>query len=183
MKSEYLEELEGDDEEILLEDPDDFEDDFLSAFDGDGGDFGEPIDRLEREIKRRIGRKKQRKHPVTLYELIKELKTAEKEERRRNRRRKVTPEFVMEADDVVSIAHEEGYQALVSTVLSCYERAAAVNDHVSIDHLCAEMGCDLRDVYIPLLFLMIEGKLVLYQDNFFGEITVSRWHADAFPVD
>jgi segregation and condensation protein A len=181
MKSEYFEEME--EEEIPFEDPDDFDDDFESAFDFDSDVFREPIDRLEREIKRRIGRKKQRKRPVTLYELIKELKTAEKEERRRHRRRRIAPEPEIDADEVVSIAHEEGYQSLVSTVLSSYERAAAVNDRVSIGQLCTEMGCDLRDVYIPLLFLMIEGKLILYQDDFFGDIIVSRWHADAFPVE
>jgi segregation and condensation protein A len=183
MKSEYLEEMEDGEEEVPLEDPDDFDNEFESTFDFDGDVFREPIDRLEREIKRRIGRKKQRKRPVTLYELIKELKTAEKEERRRHRRRRIAPEPEIDADEVVSIAHEEGYQSLVSTVLTSFERAAAVDDRVSIDQLCTEMGCGLRDVYIPLLFLMIEGKLILYQDDFFGDIIISRWHPDAFPSE
>ena len=47
-----------------------------------------PIELLEREITRRLKRKDARKRPVTLYELIKQLKLAEKAERRRQRRRR-----------------------------------------------------------------------------------------------
>ena len=50
----------------------------------DEGRFG-PIERLEREIQRRLDRKSLRKSPVTLFESIIELKNLEKEERRRRR--------------------------------------------------------------------------------------------------
>ena len=84
LKSEYLEgwSEEEDDEPALDEEED--------GFPGIDFDFGtddgtEPIERLEREIQRRLGRKSLRKRPpVTLYELIKQLKTAEKEQRRRH---------------------------------------------------------------------------------------------------
>jgi segregation and condensation protein A len=46
-----------------------------------------PIERLEREIRRRIERKNLRTRPVTLYELIRMLRTAEREERMRRRTR------------------------------------------------------------------------------------------------
>ena len=51
-------------------------------------DFGSrlgPIERLENEIQRRLDRKSMRKSPITLFELITELKNIEKEERRRRR--------------------------------------------------------------------------------------------------
>jgi segregation and condensation protein A len=180
MKSEYFEEEEDADEGDFFEEGEDFGDDFDFEDDFALGGINEPIERLEREIKRRIGRKKQRKRPVTLYELIKELKTAEKEERRRTRRRVVAPPLLIEADEVVGIAHEENFQDASDTVMRCFETVEAREKRVTLDDLCSEMGCNLRDVYIPLLFLMIESKLVLFQDEFFGELTIEKWRADAF---
>lgn len=180
MKSEYFEAEDDAGEEDFLDEGEDYGDDF--AFDGEFelDRINEPIERLEREIKRRIGRKKQRKKPVTLYELIKELKTAEKEERRRTRRRVVPPPLLIEADEVVGIAHEENFQDASDSVMRCFEAVEAREKRVTLDDLCSEMGCDLREAYIPLLFLMIESKLVLFQDEFFGELTIEKWRADAF---
>jgi segregation and condensation protein A len=170
MKSEYLEEEEVD-EEDCFEEGDDYGDDFVLdgnfAFD----EISEPIERLEREIKRRIGRKQQ---------LIKDLKTAEKEERRRTRRRVVAPPIHIEVEDVVGIAHEENFQDASDSVMRCFEAVEAREKRVTLDDLCSEMGCGLRDAYIPLLFLMIERKLVLFQDELFGELTIEKWRADAF---
>ena len=73
-----------------------------------------PIERLEHEIQRRLDRKNLRKSPVTLFELIIELKNIEKEERRR-RRLSDTGDDLIYADDVVGIAHDEGYQESAMT--------------------------------------------------------------------
>ncbi|HJJ69879.1 MAG TPA: segregation/condensation protein A, partial [Methanocorpusculum sp.] len=79
MKSELLDEPEPED---------DFEDDFFEE--GEGDEFSEralgPIELLEREIDRRIKKKDVRKRHTNLYELIKQLRLAEKSERRRIRR-------------------------------------------------------------------------------------------------
>ncbi|NYT05607.1 MAG: segregation/condensation protein A [Methanomicrobiales archaeon] len=175
MKSEYLLEAELDAADTgFSEDLDEFTDDFGIDGNFDFGDVAEPIERLEREIQRRIGRKKQRARPVTLYELIKQLKTAEKEERRRHRRRAAAPVFLIEADDVVGIAHEEDFQDAASSVLSSFEEAERTHGRVTLSDLCSAMACGVREVYIPLLFLMIEGKLQLTQEEFFGEILISR---------
>ncbi len=175
MKSEYLDETDdGEDGEFLPED------DLLVDldFDFDPGQRGEPMDRLEREIQRRIGRKSIRKRPpVTLYELLKQLKTAEREQRRRQRRRAPAirePEFEIGADEVVSLAHDEGYQVAVSTVLEGYLRTAHGGVPQTLGKLSSQMGWTTRDVYIPLLFLMLEGKVALWQDEFFGEIYVGE---------
>ncbi|HOZ42202.1 MAG TPA: segregation/condensation protein A, partial [Methanoculleus sp.] len=111
LKSEYLEgwNEEEDDESALDEEEDGFPG---IDFDFGSDDGTEPIDRLEREIQRRLGRKNLRKRPpVTLYELIKQLKTAEKEQRRRQRRRTPVerePDLDISAGDVVAVAHDEG---------------------------------------------------------------------------
>jgi segregation and condensation protein A len=179
MKSEFFEEIDQEDG-IPPDEMDDLGLDFGLDDEFSFDDYTEPIERLEREIKRRIGRKSHRKRPVTLYELIKELKTAEKEERRRHRRRRIEPPLFIEVDDVVGIAHEEDFHDAASSVLSHYEEAEARYGRVSLEQLSSDMGLGTRDVYVPLLFLMIEGKIILLQDEFFGEIIVSRWHADAF---
>ena len=36
------------------------------------------------------------------------------------------------------------------------------------------MGLEQHEVYIPLLFLMLEGKLALWQDEFFGEVYIGE---------
>jgi segregation and condensation protein A len=162
MKSEYLDQTEA-------EEPCDEEEDFALDFDieGDfeqGGETG-PIELLEREIRRRLDRKKMRKSPVTLFELIIELKNIEKEQRRRQRFRSPFGDELIDADDVVSIAHDEGYQ----------ESALAVMCQCEIADL---LGRGMIDIYIPLLFLMSEGKLMIWQDEFFGEIFVRMCCAD-----
>ena len=57
------------------------------------------------------------KSPITLFELITELKNIEKEERRRRRMSDgsgdLTDALLIDADDVVSIAHEEGFQEIL----------------------------------------------------------------------
>lgn len=175
LKSDYLDGWDGEEDEELFADDEDepFADlgfDFESA-----GDL-EPMGRLEREIQRRLGRRSLRKRPpVTLYELIKQLKTAEKEQRRKQRRRVSVPrepDLDLNAGDVVAVAHDEGYQNAVSVVMEEFRRAAQNGDVLTLGDLSGTMGRTRREVYIPLLFLMLEGKLALWQDEFFGEIYV-----------
>lgn len=79
MKSEQLEVVEA------AEDEGDGEDLFGEEFGGGASeeiDFSSrlgPIERLENEIQRRLDRKSMRKSPITLFELITELKNIEKE--------------------------------------------------------------------------------------------------------
>jgi condensin subunit ScpA len=166
MKSEYLgegeEEIPPDGGETLPE-----EDLF--------GEYGlaDPVDRLEREIQRRLGRKDFRKSPVTLYELIKLLKTAEKQQRRRQRAPNADPEPEVIADDVVSIAHREDYQGAATQVLASLEPPEGETG-IALASLCQRLEWPLPDVYIPLLFLTLEGKVDLSQPEFFGELYVQR---------
>ncbi|QSZ67723.1 segregation/condensation protein A [Methanofollis aquaemaris] len=171
MKSEYLTEdlSEGQDEEEDLEVSVDDEEDFGLA------DEAEPIERLEREIQRRIGRKKVRRRPVTLYELITELKTAEKEERRRHRRRAQQGEEIpIRASDVVAVAHDEDYTGAAEVVLGCYDTLAPDGGTETVRALCASLGKGTIEIYIPLLFLAQEGVVALWQDEYFGDVYMRR---------
>ena len=172
MKSEYLQEAEETGE--FLPEEECFGDGFAFEESFETEELTEPIARLEREIQRRIGRKRLRTRPVTLYELILELKTAEKEERRRHRKRRAFPEMLVQAEDLMELAHEESYEDATISVLLCFEQVEKAEDCITLIRLSEELGKIPRDVYIPLLFLMQEGKLLISQEEFFGEITVSK---------
>ncbi len=173
MKSDHLEQLAQDvdisfDNDETADETDDFD------FDIDGEDSGRlgPVDRLEREIKRRLDRKQFRRHPITLYELITELKNAEKEERRRQRLRSYGPDEYFDADDVVSIAHEEGYQDAAIRVLSCCTDSCPGNERITLTELTEKLGWSVPEVYIPLLFLMFEGDILMEQEEFLGDLYI-----------
>ena len=137
----------------------------------DEGRFG-PIERLEREIQRRLDRKSLRKSPVTLFELIIELKNLEKEERRRRRLPPADDDYLVEADDVVSIAHEEGYQDSARQVIEECLANADPDTEITLAELCKDLGWQLPDVYIPLLFLALDGQCNIRQEEFFGDVYV-----------
>lgn len=180
MKSEYLDvpQEAEEDEEFSEEDP----------FAGDADPFSEdavtaralgPIELLEREIDRRIKRKDARKRPVTLYELITQLKLAEKAERRRQRRRRfVSAEeeggyAEPDAEDVVGIAHDEAYDAMAQQIYAIVrEHPDARDPGVSLYELVSALHWPLYQVYIPCLFLMLDGFVELEQDEFFGDLWV-----------
>jgi len=131
-----------------------------------------PIERLEREIQRRLDRKNLRKSPVTLFELIIELKNLEKEERRRHRLPPAEDDFLLEADDVVGIAHEEGYQDSSRLIIEECLAHADPNEEITLAELCKDLGWKLPDVYLPLLFIALDGGCSLRQEEFFGDVYV-----------
>jgi segregation and condensation protein A len=152
-------------------------------FDGDpgAGELGShpgPIEALEREIQRRIKRKEFRTRPVTLYELITQLKLAEKEERRRQRRKHLPfddEDSLVLADDVVEIAHDEAYEEVSTTLHSTLLLLDPEGSSpVPLSLIASEMGCALYDVYIPILFLMLDDRVDIIQEEFYGEILVAR---------
>lgn len=184
MKSDALIECVSDSGADSADDEDDVDGIF---FDGDDEGAGVeshpgPMEVLEREIQRRIKRKEYRTRPVTLYELITQLKHAEKEERRRQRRRHFPDDddlFII-ADDIIEIAHDEAFEAASSTF---YATLLLLDpggfDPVPLSRIASEIGCALYEVYIPALFLMLEERVDLIQEDFYGEILVARIPAPA----
>ncbi len=174
LKSEQLELLANPEEEPDGEDDDLFGVDFDTALDSEidyTGRLG-PIERLEHEIQRRLDRKNMRKSPVTLFELILELKNIEKEERRRRRMNTGDDSFLYDAGDVVSIAHEEGFQESALTTLAGYLESIEPGEEMTLSQLCIELGWGIPEVYIPLLFLAHEGRCIMRQEEFFGDVFV-----------
>jgi segregation and condensation protein A len=172
MKSEYLDtpQKSGDEGEFLDEDPPTEDATTTRAFG--------PIEMLEREIDRRIKRKDARKRPVTLYELIIQLKLAEKAEHRRQRRQKfarvddeMSPK--LDATDVVSIAHDEEYDVTAQRICAIvYEHPEVQNPGILLYDLVSALHLPLYQVYISCLYLMLDGLVDLEQDEFFGDLWV-----------
>jgi segregation and condensation protein A len=150
-----------------------FGDDFDLALDSEinyGSRLG-PIERLEHEIQRRLDRKNMRKSPITLFELISELKNIEKEERRR-RRLPQAEQFEPDIDDVVSVAHEEDYQESSMVTLEGFLAGLEIDGEMTLAELCRQLEWGIPEVYIPLLFLALDGRCSLRQEEFYGDVWV-----------
>ena len=183
MKSEILEQAEVVEDDEYCGEEDVGEEEFGpdAEFDQEGNALG-PIERLEREIRRRLDRKQLRKRPITLFELILELKAAEKEQRRRQRFISPFDPHLIDVEDVVGIAHDEGYRETAMAVLCQCEESIEKHGIMTLEELAEMMGKRIIDVYIPLLYLMFEGKLALWQDEFFGQVFVQVWRAEDVPA-
>ena len=180
MKSEHLELFSDSEEAGADEDDEFFGENFEVALDSEmeyNGRLG-PIERLEHEIQRRLDRKNMRKSPVTLFELIIELKNLEKEERRRRRISDSGDDSLIFAEDVVSIAHDEGYQESAMTVLEECLDCIELKEEMTLVQICQKLGWGMPEVYIPLLFLANEGRCSLRQEEFFGDVYVQICRAD-----
>jgi segregation and condensation protein A len=180
MKSEHLELLSDPPEEGLDEDDELYGEDYDLALDSETDYHGRlgPIELLEHEIQRRLDRKNLRKSPVTLFELIVELKNIEKEERRRRRLTDTGNDFLIYAEDVVGIAHDEGYQESAMTVLEECLDCIEPEEEMTLAQLCQKLEWGIPEVYIPLLFLALEGRCSLRQEEFFGDVYVQICRAD-----
>lgn len=173
MKSEYLAAA-GHDGEDECGEEEISEDEFfdIDGFGESGGDGPGPIELLEREIKRRLDRKNLRKPPTTLFELILELRAAEKEQRRRQRYMQGFDPTLIVVEDIVDIAHDEGYRDAARAILCQCGEIIASEGIVTLREIASLMGKDVVDVYIPLLYLMFEEKILIWQEEFFGEVFV-----------
>ena len=166
---------------VDIEDEPSFDDSEIDEGDGDlsgaGGGYKNPIISLEHEISRRLDRKSMRKQPITLYDLIALLRNAEKEDRRRQRDSWVRDEGWF-TEDIVSIAHEEGYHESSDEVLSHCVDSILGGEVVTLRDIAGKLGWPISQVYIPLLFLMHEGKIGLRQECFFGDLFIENSASD-----
>ncbi|HIH03920.1 MAG TPA: segregation/condensation protein A [Methanoregulaceae archaeon] len=165
MKSEYL-------LDPPEEDGDVFEEDELVDWDALEEPLGgEPIARLEAEIHRRLERKRLRKRPETLFDLITVLRYMERDEQRRRRCVRVAP-LEIDPSEVIGIAHEEGYRDAAHRVLAWCLAGFAEGRRMTISSLVLSSGWRVIDLYLPLLFLMLDGTVELVQVEFYGEIEI-----------
>lgn len=178
IKAEQLDEPEADEDDDFEEEGDFFQGDSDPFSEVDNGFALGPIELLEREIERRLKRKDQRKRMTNIYELIKQLRRAEKIERRRQRRQKFIDsedELFAEpdAEDVVSIAHEENYEEMAGEVYKILSGHPDRKDPgVSLYELSSVLHVPIYMVYLPCLFLVQDGFVDLEQDEVFGDLWV-----------
>ena len=81
-------------------------------------------------------------------------------------------DLLIDADDVVAIAHEESYQEAACTLLETCAFDTFPNRMITLRALAEDLEWEVCDVYIPLLFLALDGKVGLLQDEFFGDLYV-----------
>jgi len=170
IKSEYLDDHEP--EMIFIEEGEESQED--EFFDIHSSQTGNPIDFLEHEIVRRLDRKGMRKQPITLYDLITILRNAEKDERRRQRESGSRFDDSYYTDDIVNIAHEEGFFHLIGTVFEHCNEMFETNNTILLDNLAREIGWPRSQVYIPLLFLMHEGMIDIWQEECFSDLFIGK---------
>ncbi|KGK98303.1 chromosome segregation protein ScpA [Methanococcoides methylutens] len=117
--------------------------------------------------------------PVTLQELITELKKAEKVETRRKDRRIRHRIEVMDratTDDVLGIAHEEDIRGRVDTLYEYLEELFRDREEVLFSDLIdnSNSRSEKMMTYISLLFLAAEKRVWLSQEELFGELYVHQ---------
>ncbi|WP_342303933.1 ScpA family protein [Methanolobus sp. ZRKC5] len=152
---------------IVLEDEDEdcFEmmDDELDFYEVDEY----PVPKLP--IRRRATR------PVTLHELIVELRKAEKVETRRKDRsvyRKLEERSAVTTDDVLGIAHEEDILGRVRDMAAMLKESFTEHEFVQLSDLMTDDRSENIMTYVSLLFLATEKQVWLTQEELFGELYV-----------
>lgn len=112
------------------------------------------------------------KRPVTLDELITELKKAEKVELQRKTRKKVVEEKpLITTEDVLKIAHEENIEQTIAEVQMVLHEKFKHSDVVALDELL-NPDTDLILTYISLLFMATRKQIWLEQPELFGELYI-----------
>ncbi len=132
----------------------------------------EPIEEWIEEPSGRLPKpplRRRTKRPVTLDELISELKRAEMAGRRREARYALIQED--EIEEIQDVSHEEGIEERIASLLSLVEELFEVSERVSFQDV---EGGDRALSYISLLFMAQRKHLWLEQEELFGELYLCR---------
>ena len=162
----------------------------------------DPVENLEEEMERRLERKHARGKPETLDELVRELRTAERDTWWKESRSYDTSDSpkgydrgVQElnyhsgddfrvddeptSDDVTHTTHEEDIEAVIDDVEAelkeHYERGRDEVLYAEIDGI----GGTRVITYLALLFLAHRGTVTLEQDELFGDLWVTEAAVEA----
>jgi segregation and condensation protein A len=175
--------------------------------DGEGPPPGfDPVEGLEAEMERRLERKHARGKPETLDELVRELRSAERDTRWKESRSYDTSDSpsgydrgVQEldyrsgddfrvddeptSDDVTHTTHEEDIEAVIDDVEreleTRYERG---RDEVLFAEIEAVGGSRVM-TYLAALFLAHRGRITLEQDDLFGDLWLREAAVEADPSE
>jgi len=113
------------------------------------------------------------RRPVTLRELIDELRKAMERKEQSERRRLMRVERMPTTEEVLKIAHEEEIESMIQTIMRKLRKKFKKQDHVMFDELIEERtpSCIVR-TYVPLLFMATRKKIWLEQKEVFGDLYV-----------
>jgi segregation and condensation protein A len=121
------------------------------------------------------------KRPVTLEELISELKKAEKVEIRRVARSKEKgagkKKPILSVDDILSVAHEEKIEENISKLNVILNEKFKQKDVITLGELL-DHNTDKIITYISLLFMATRKEIWLEQPELFGELYITRGEPD-----
>nr|QNO46705.1 segregation and condensation protein A [Methanosarcinales archaeon ANME-2c ERB4] len=118
------------------------------------------------------------KRPVTLDELISELKKAEKVGIRRVARSKdVGEKPAMAAGDILSVAHDERIEENIMELGAILQEKFKQKDVITLDELL-DHDTDKIITYISLLFMATRKEIWLEQPELFGKLYITRGEPD-----
>lgn len=118
------------------------------------------------------------KRPVTLDELIFELKKAEKVEIRRVARSKEKGEKpIISVGDILSVAHEERIEENILELGAILHEKFKQKDIITLEELL-DHDTDKIITYISLLFMATRKEIWLEQPELFGELYIMRGEPD-----
>jgi segregation and condensation protein A len=125
--------------------------------------------------------------PVTLQELINELKKAENVESRRTQRRQKRVLHMEEeptTEDVLGIAHEEDIKGRVEDLEDIIEEILHGKEKVSFTEIVEPIPSRSERImtYLSLLFMASQRKICLRQDELFGELYIYSYGNKEQPV-
>ncbi len=140
-----------------------------------------PYNGPEELIARRSSTKEARIRPVTLSDLILELKKVEAlEDRVRLKRQMAQVEARrmgaisrLNAKQIEDLAHEEFIEASVLKLKTCLADIIADHSKISLDELMEKGQLDQIAAYVALLFLSAQNQVELSQDTFYETLWVS----------
>ncbi|MDI6639284.1 MAG: ScpA family protein [Methanocellales archaeon] len=113
------------------------------------------------------------RRPVTLRELIDELRKAMERKEQSERRRLMRVARMPATEEVLKIAHEEEIESMIQTIMRKLRKKFKKQDHVMFDELIEERtpSCIIR-TYVPLLFMATRKQIWLEQEELFGDLYV-----------
>lgn len=114
--------------------------------------------------------------PVTLEELLSELKKAEALEKRRIERNKnKTEERRAVIEEVLSIAHEEDVESRVGKMRKLLSELFEKQKYIKFSELSSRLDRAGKIMaFLALLFLATKREIWLEQEELFGELFISR---------
>jgi segregation and condensation protein A len=116
------------------------------------------------------------RRPVTLEELLTELKKAEVQEKKRiNRADNKKEERRTTIEEVLSIAHEEDIESGMGRMRNILNELLEKHNSIKFSDICDPLDrTGLVMAYLSILFLATRKEIWLEQEELFGEIFISR---------